>query len=95
MKRLVLMMACVLLTAVARAQFCIIDNEDKQPLPGVYVFNDKGKLLTMSDEHGMVRDVCGKVTLSMIGFEKAEVDAGNLTSQKERIMWNPCSSRKL
>ena len=75
MKRLVLMMACVLLTAVARAQFCIVDNEDKQPLPGVYVFNDKGKLLTMSDEHGMVRDACGKVTLSMIGFEKAEVDA--------------------
>ncbi|MCI5917405.1 MAG: hypothetical protein MRZ57_08065 [Bacteroidales bacterium] len=75
MKRFVLIMACVWLAAVAKAQFCIIDDEDKQPLPGVYVFNDKGKLLTMSDDHGMVKDAHGKVTLSMIGFEKAEVDA--------------------
>lgn len=55
--------------------FTVLDADSHEPLPGVYVFGEKGSLLTMSDENGFVKALNEKVTLSMMSFESQTVDA--------------------
>lgn len=60
---------------MARAQFCVIDEDSGDPLPGVYVFGEDGTLLAMSDENGRVKALEGMLTLSMLSYEPKTIDA--------------------
>lgn len=68
----------LLLPIMAKAQFTVVDADSKAPLPGVYVFSDNGKLITMSNEKGKVKAVEGNITLSLMSYESLTAQASKL-----------------
>lgn len=75
MKRWIIIAVLLCGTVHLRAQFKVVDAEDGLPMPGAFVFNSANKLLGMTDANGMTAAYSGKVKVSMMSYQPAEVDA--------------------
>lgn len=81
MKMVMTLMVLLMVPSVMRAQFTVVDEDTREPLPGVYVFSSNGTLLTMSDENGVVKPQQGIVTLSMMTYESKTVDGSTQSGE--------------
>lgn len=89
MRKTLSIILMMLASVVANAQFTIVDSQDHQPLPGVYVFGSNGILLDMSNENGEVTKATGMVTLSMLSYNPATVDAAKVKGGVVELVSQP------
>ena len=76
MKKFVLYIFWVFLSSnVVNAQFRVVDSETLEPLIGVYVLDEHGRMLEMTEADGLVKTNNGKVTITMMAYEPVAVDA--------------------
>lgn len=78
MNKFVLYIFCVfffLSSNVVNAQFRVVDSETLEPLLGVYVLDEHGRMLEMTEADGLVKANSGKVTITMMAYEPVAVDA--------------------
>lgn len=69
---------CIILSANAvNAQFRVVDSVTLEPLIGVYVLDEHGRMLEMTEADGLVNTNSGKVTITMMAYEPVAVDASN------------------
>lgn len=61
------------------AQITIVDAENNEPLPGVYVYSADGKLITISDGNGQVNGLSGTVMLSIMSYESLTLNADKIS----------------
>lgn len=61
--------------AFACAQFKVVDAKTHEPIAGAYIFDNTGKLLEVTGANGMVAKHTGLVSISMLSYESAKVDA--------------------
>ena len=78
---------CFLLSSnVVNAQFRVVDSETLEPLIGVYVLDEHGRMLEMTEADGLVKTNKGKITITMMAYEPLAVDA---SLQKDDVKLQP------
>lgn len=66
----------------AKAQFRIVDAKTHEPIQGAFVMNSEGNVIELTDENGVVSSHDGIVSIRLLSYEMATVDA---SSQKEDV----------
>lgn len=85
----ILLLFMMMMPLIAKAQFTIVDKEDHEPLPGVYVFGANGTLIDMSNEKGEVTKATSVVTLSMLSYAPVTVDAEQMKGSVVELSSQP------
>lgn len=65
-----------------RAQFRVVDAKTHEPIQGAFVMNSEGNVIELTDANGMVSRHDGIVSIRLLSYEMATVDA---SSQKEDV----------
>lgn len=76
----------ILTTAFSmRAQFRVVDAKTHEPIQGAFVINTDGNVLEMTDANGMVSKHDGIVSIRILSYETATVNASTQKTDVELI----------